>query len=375
MFFRRGGNFQEDEGQQGEDEGLNESDENLAKNAQAYEEIGAYARALEELQKLRPLVRRDPDLELEMGLLHARLASWDSAAVLLSGLQLTPAMTDSQPRSRRVPYPWQRQTVWTNGQFDGWIWYVWRARAELAARRGDWEGGLRDQQRAAEQRPWSGKEWVLLGVFQARLGRWEEAGRSFERGRLLDPILPEAHYYWGLSEWRAGRRGNALMAFGEAVRLDSLFDQAALARARLRLSAGRLDSLPPWLLRGKSAVALLTSPERPKYDELVQPDQPAGALVAPQPHYPAGVTPVGRGHAAMIPVLVDEQGRVMVAEPPFMDPALWPDSLIGAAVGILRDWRFIPARRSGAPVRSWSDAPIHFSTLGDSTSAGARHAP
>ena len=346
----------------------------LAKNAQAFEEIGAYARALEELQKLRPLVKRDADLELEMALLQARLASWDSAAVLLANLPLTKAMTDSQPASRRVPYPWQKPLVWTNGQYDGWSWYVWRARAELAAQRRDWSQALANQERAARERAWSGKEWVLLGVFQARVGRWEDAARSFDRGLLLEPILPEAHYYKGLSDWRSGHRGDALVDFGEAIRLDSLFDEAVLARARLRLGTGHVDSLPPWLLRGRSADALLTSMERPKYEEMVQPDQPAGALEAPQPHYPPSIPPFGTGHTAMIPVLVGEDGRVLIADPPYMNPAQWPDSLIGAAVGVLRDWRFFPGRRSGVPIRSWSDAPVHFAPSAD-TSKGGPHGP
>src|SRR5262249_45464688 len=152
----------------------------------------------------------------------------------------------------------------------------------------------------------------------------------------------EAHYYKGLCDWRAGRRGDALVDFGEAMRLDSLFDDAALARARLRLGAGRLDSLPSWLLRGRSAVALLTSMERPKYQELVEPDQPAGALEAPQPSYPPSIPPVGTGHTVIIPVLVGEDGKVLLADPPYMNPAQWPDSLIGAAVSVLRDWRFFP---------------------------------
>jgi tetratricopeptide (TPR) repeat protein len=330
----------------------------VAANVETLERVGAYARALEQLQRLRELVPRDPDLELYLALYQARLAAYDSAAALLAGLPLTAAELDSQPRGRQHVYPWERGAQWTNGRYDGWSWYVLRARAEVAAALGRWDQAAEFQRRAAGQKAWAGKEWVLLGACQAKAGRMEEAERSMARGRWLDPSLPEAHYWNGLLDWRAGRRAAAAQAFAEAAELDTSFREAVIARTRIRLPGSRPDEFPSWLLRGRSAAALLTSPVRPKLEEHVEADVGPQAVVSPAPQLPAGLKPFREPPLAVVPVLVDENGRAVLNEPPAMDPRAWSDTLIHATLAPLREWRFTPAQRSGAPIAVWGEAVL-----------------
>ena len=49
------------------------------------------------------------------------------------------AAVDSMPLKRRAEYPYQRETYWIDGKFDGWNWYILRTRAELEAKAGHWK--------------------------------------------------------------------------------------------------------------------------------------------------------------------------------------------------------------------------------------------
>ena len=101
----------------------------LAKTARELEEVGAYTRAAIALGRLRAGTPPDADLDLALALDLARIGRPEGAESLLVAPALTAALTDTLPVQRRHLYPWERETLWTNGRFDGWSWYVWRARA------------------------------------------------------------------------------------------------------------------------------------------------------------------------------------------------------------------------------------------------------
>ncbi len=309
---------------------------------------------------MRPLVQRDPDLEFEIALLFARTDRWDSAAAILWSLPISAAELDSQPLGLRHDYPWERESLWSDGAFQGWNWNVWRARAEVAAHDGKWSDALQAQTRALKQRECSGKEWILLGECQAHLGGWDEAERSFLRGIELDPTLPEGHYLLGLCHWRARRAAAASQAFAKALALDSLFREAALARTKLRLGpAVASDSLPSWLLQGRSATALLTSTQRPKLTEFVQIDSPPLPVSISLPHYPPG-TASDKPHSVELEVLIDERGRVVLHELPYLDPGTWPDPLVHALTAEISHWQFSVPIKSGSPVAAWTAVRAEF---------------
>src|SRR5213594_3313881 len=91
-----------------------------------------------DLRALRSRTGPDPDLEIELALLEARSGQLDSAAERLWSPALTAALSDSMPVTRRERYGWDRGPLWLNGSFDGWNWYVARARAEVASSLGRW---------------------------------------------------------------------------------------------------------------------------------------------------------------------------------------------------------------------------------------------
>ena len=108
----------------------------LASAARSREDDGAYGLALERLRELRARVPLDGDLELATAIDEARANLLDSAWVRLTSPVLSAAMADTGEPVRWRDYPFQREPFWLNGAFEGWYWYVARARAEVALRLG-----------------------------------------------------------------------------------------------------------------------------------------------------------------------------------------------------------------------------------------------
>ena len=142
----------------------------IAARARHYEEHGEYAAALGVWRRLHPLVRADGDLELASAIDEARSGQLESAATRLSGALLTAAGLDTLPTTRYHPYPAARESLYLNGSFDGWHWYIWRARAEVAATRRRWEEATIAARQCVAARPVSGKEWLLLAICAGRAG-------------------------------------------------------------------------------------------------------------------------------------------------------------------------------------------------------------
>jgi tetratricopeptide (TPR) repeat protein len=329
----------------------------LAREARALEDLGAYGQAADLLRRLRPQVPADADLDLALAVNLARAGEADSAAALLWGPTLSSALLDTLPVGRRQSYAWHREPLWLNGRFDGWHWYVARARAEVAARRGRWDLALEAARACVAARPQSGVEWHVLALAAGRSGDRAGAEAAARRAVLLDPALPEALHLLGLLEWRAGRRGPAQDLFRRAVGLDSLYREPALAALRVRLP-GAPDSLPARLLGGERAAALLTTPEHPKPEEFVQMETPALMVRGARPVLPDSLR-AGPVRITTI-VLVDERGRVVAHELPWLPPGDVPDAVVGHLVRTLPEWRFQPATRHGVPSRVWVSIDLEY---------------
>ncbi len=324
-----------------------------ARGARELDDIGAYARAAEILKTLRARVKLDGDLELALALDEARTGRIDSAVVRLSGLTLTAAAADSLPPARRREYPYTRELAWMNGRFDGWHWYVVRARAELAALQGRWTDALAAARQCVEARPLSGKDWAILSVCAARAGEPGEARHAAEQALALDPTLPEAYHLAGLWAWRDGRRNDAVASFRQAVALDSSYRAAALALIRARLPGTAPDSLPVELLNGIRRVALLTSPEGPKPEEFVQMDVSAIMETSPDSAVVDSIRPGVKPLQLVLSVLVDENGRAVLSEVPWYPPTQLDFRKVTRILASVPGWRFRPAERLGRPHRVW----------------------
>lgn len=336
--------------------------ENDAKNARLLEDNGAYLRATEALRALRAHVAPDADLELALALDEARTGDLDSARVRLESPLLARALVDSLPVARRVDYNWERDRTWTNARFDGWYWYVARARAEVYAALGRWDEARAAAEACVAARPLSGKEWLVLAVCAGRAG---DAGRAEAAARAavsLDPSLPEAHHVAGIYAWRAGRRTEAQAAFRTAVGLDSAFRAPALALVRSRLPGVPADTLPTTLLHGVREIGLLTSPVGPKLEEFVQMDAPATIVRREMLPIADSLAARTRHVQLTLPILVDERGRAVLHELPWYDPADLPAAVVSTIVASLPGWRFTPARLRGEPHRVWSAVSISNAT-------------
>jgi tetratricopeptide (TPR) repeat protein len=326
----------------------------IAHDARVLEELGAYTRAAETLRKLRGRVAPDADLDLALALDEARAGMLDSARVLLWGPTLGAALVDSMPTDRRHVYGWEREGLFINGRFDGWYWYVARARMEVASALGRWSDAHEAARQAVAARPLAGKEWLALALTAARDGADEEMRLAAGNAARLDPSLPEAQYVAGLLDWRAGRRSEAQERFRAAVGLDSSYREAALALVRAQLPGSRPDTLPAVLLTGVRRAGLLTSPARPKLEEFEQMDSPAAITKRGQPQMPESIT-AGLGDIELIlPVLVDEHGRAVLHDLPWFPQANLPEAAVGAIVASLPEWRFHPATKNGLPQRVWA---------------------
>lgn len=329
----------------------------VAKDARGLEDLGLYGQAAEMLASIRGRVPRDADLELSLALDYARSGRPDSAAAILWSPPLSAAVNDTGPLTRYNEYPWPREGSWLTGRFEGWHWYVARARAEVAMTQRRWQDGYEASLITTRARALSGKEWLIRSVLAGRAGAMDDSRASALMAVTLDPTLPEAQYVQGLWEWRDGRRSAAAERFRYAVGIDSTYRPAALALSRVRLPV-QPDSFPSQVLTGLRAVALLSSPVGPKIEEFVQMDSPAAILSQVQVVLPDSmrnrwnqikITPV---------VLVDERGQVVVNDLPWTHPVPGAEGLTGAIVSSLRGWRFRPAVKGGRPHPVWAAVDI-----------------
>jgi len=326
----------------------------LAHNARLLEDLGAYRRAAASLRELRGVTPRDADLELALALDEARSGEADSARARLWGAALSAALADSLPVSRRHEYAWDREPLWLDGRFDGWYWYVARARAEVALMLGRAGEAHAAAALAVQARPLAGKEWLLLAVCAGLDGAPDEAARASQLAAALDPTLPEARYLCGLYAWRSGRRLEAQAHFRAALAMDSSWSAPALALVRSRLPGAAPDTLPHEFLTGVRSAGELTSADRPKLEEFEQMDQPAMLLKRGQPQVPDSLRSLFQPVELNLPVLVDEHGRAVLHELPWFPPAKLPAPIVSALLASLPDWHFRPATKLGEARRVWA---------------------
>jgi hypothetical protein len=329
----------------------------IATRARVFEEQGAYASALTELKRLHGAEGPDADLELAIALDEARTGQVDSAWTRLYSPLLEKALADSAGTLRRTEYPFQRESMWVNGTFDGWYWYIARARAELALQRRDWRELMSMASRAASARPLSGKEALLVALAAGHSGDEEYSEAAAAWSAYLEPWLPEAHYLSGIWAWRRGRRAEARERFEAAAALDSSWRDPVLALARLALPGARADSLPVRFLTGVRACAMLTSPRRPKQEEFVQFDRTPMLVFNPQVQPPDSLLAemhLKRPTQLYLQVLVSERGEPLMAELPYVTEATVPAGIVNNVLSQIGSWRFIAARKFDKPQRSWA---------------------
>ncbi len=327
-----------------------ESPAALASAARTHEDAGAYGLALERLRALRARVPEDGDLELAIALDEARSDLLDSAWVRLTGPALTAALADTGGPGRWRDYPFQREPFWLNGSYDGWYWYVARARAEVALRLGRWDDAVAAARAAVGARPLAGKEHLLLALALAHAGDEAGAARAAARAAALDPMLPEARYLSGLLAWRAGDRRAARAAFREAQRRDSLWRAPALALSRLLVPGLAPGPLPERFLAGIRRAGELTSRARPKLEEYVALDQLptlVGRPVRAVPESLSRAMGMTKPIRLYVTVLVDEAGRAVLNDLPWLPPERFPEPLLDDVLGDASRWRFRPAVKLG----------------------------
>jgi tetratricopeptide (TPR) repeat protein len=324
-----------------------------ARNARVAEERGGYATAATLLRELRGRMAPDADLELALALDEARVGERDSAIARLTTPLMDAALLDSLPVTRRHHAPWEREGSWVNGSFDGWHWYVARARAELFAAAGRWDDALEAARLAVVARPLAGKEWHILATCAAHAGRTDIAGPAVRHAMKLDPAIPEASHLAALLAWRDGARTAARELLDRAVALDSTFHEAALAKMKLRLPGGP-PALPSEFLTGPRAAGLLTSPIRPKLEEFEQMDTPATIVRRPDPPISPELAKQAGAVRLRVTMLVDEHGRAVLHELPWFEASRMPEEVVGAIAASLPEWRFSPAVRHGEPRRVWA---------------------
>jgi hypothetical protein len=328
----------------------------VALQARTLEEHGDYASALAQLKRLRGMQGPDADHELAIALDEARTGQGDSAWVRLHGPLLSAALADTAGFERRMDYPFQREGLWINGRFDGWYWYVARARAELAMARRDWKEAVAMASRAAAARPLSGREALLLAFAASHAGDAALGEAAASWAAYLEPWLPEAHHLAGLWAWRAGRRAEAREYLETAAAIDSTWREPVLALARLSLPGTRADSLPVRFLNGARACALLTSARRPKQEEFTQFDRSAMLLFNPQPQPPDSLRrlmKLQKPTQLYVQVLVSETGHALLMDLPYVTEDRMPAAVVNQVLDQIGRWRFLPALRFQQPERAW----------------------
>jgi len=323
-----------------------------ARSAREIEDLGAYARALDLMQALRVRTAPDADLELAIALNEARIGRPDSAAVRLWGPLLSEALADTLPLQRRVAYFWGREGSWLDGRFDGWHWYVARARAEVAAKLHRYADATQAAVIAAAAQPLSGKEWHVLATCQALEGRLAEATRTALHAAQLDPTLPEPAYLAGVLAWKQGRREEAERAFREAIRRDSSWTAPAVALVRCRLPVPP-DPVPGTFFTGLRRTAELTAPDGPKPEQFHQMDQPAVLRRKIEPDFPPEARLDPPPPPLTLSVLLNGEGRPVLHELPWLPADAVPAAWIAAVVRAVSHWEYTPALLHGEPQAVW----------------------
>ena len=327
----------------------------LVGEARSFEDHGDYVKALASWRRLRSRSPLDGDLELATALDEARAGQIDSSAARLAGAVLSAAAMDTMPASRHQTYAADRESLYVNGRFDGWHWYVWRARAEVAMARGQWAEATDDARRCVAARPASAKEWLLLAVCAGRAGRADEARAAARRATTLDVTLPEAYVLAGIWAWRDGRRAEAQAAFHAALAADSAATQAMMALVRMRLPGAQPDSLPVAFLTGKREAGLLTSARGPKVEEFLQLEQVQILAHREDPVWPDSLKDRFLTRKFLVWLLVDDDGRVVMNDVPASTGAAFTAPVLADLLKTLAAWRFLPGTLEGVPRAAWVD--------------------
>ena len=321
--------------------------------ARQFEDAGLYGQATDQLRILRRAVKPDADLEVELAMDEARSGHADSALARLSTKLMESAANDSMPVKRRGEYPYQREALWLDGKFDGWNWYILRARAELEAKAGHWKEAAAWARRATDAWVLNGKDWHILAVCAAQAGLDDLSRQAVSQAIALDPTLPDARYLAGLWAWRDGRRSEAIENFRHAVYLDSSYQAPALAMIKARLPGAQPDPLPKDLLTGIRQAALLTSPVGPKPEEFVQMDTPAALDSAPDTAVADTILPGVKPYRLFISILVDENGLPVLNHVPWYQPSQLDFRKVVRILASIPGMRFHPATRLSQPARVW----------------------
>lgn len=333
----------------------------IAADVRAFEERGAYGLAMESLKALRRRVQPDADLELALALDEARTGQVDSAAARLRGPLLSAALADTADARRRKDYDYDRFPVWSNAKFDGWYWYIARARAELALQQRRWSDAYAAALIACDARPYVGRERLLVAIAAGRAGDAERAARLAREAAELEPSLPEARYLNGVHLWRAGRRSDAAAEFRAAVALDSTYMPPAVALVRTRIPGAVADSLPDSFLHGVRAAGMLTTRERPKLEEFVQVDKISAIVTNAMPALPDSLKHLFDHPVDIyLAVMLDERGRAVLHELPWVRTGEFPPELATLISRSMPEWRFTPALRQGVAQRVWSTLRYTF---------------
>ena len=330
----------------------------LAQNTRSLEELGGYGQAAEQLRELRSFAPVDPDLDLALALNLARSGERDSAAALLYGKILTIALGDTAYRANFEIYGWRHEKTYFGGQFEGWYWYVARARAEVEAGRGHWREAREAARICTRARPLAGVEWYLFALCAARTGDVDEARPALERALRLAPMLPEAHYLSGIFAWRDGKRSEAQADFRAALDIDSSYREPAVALTRSRLPMPP-DSLPARLLTRVRDAALLTSPGRPKFDEFIQLSKPAHVTKRVDIVIPDSLSDRVKPITVAPLVLFNEQGHAVFHQDPWASATSAPEAFVGMISNAIRGWEIEPAVAGGHPQAIWMELDLH----------------
>ncbi|MGH7730573.1 MAG: tetratricopeptide repeat protein, partial [Candidatus Eiseniibacteriota bacterium] len=325
----------------------------IAARARHYQEHGEYAAALGEWTKLAPRVPADSDLELATAIDEARSGRLEPAATRLAGALLSAAAIDTLPPARHHPYTASREGLYLNGSFDGWHWYVWRARAEVAAARGRWDEAAIAARQCVAARPASGKDWLLLAVCAGRAGWAGEARAAARQAVTLDRGVPEAHYLDALWAWKDGRRSEAQAGFRAALDADAGFNPAAVALVRSRLPGTAPDSLPSAFLTGPRAVGMLTSPTSPKLEDRVKPERGPRLTNVIMPRLSDSLQSEMLSRNIKVALFVDPEGRVILHELQWYEPGTFPTPVVSEFAAVLALWRFAPRVGEGNPRGTW----------------------
>lgn len=332
----------------------------IAAEAHTLEEMGAFGQAADLLRSIEGRVPKDGDLQLAIALNEARSGQLEAAAARLWGPVLGPSFAESTAFEGRAAYGYRPAALLVNGGFDGWRWYLARARAEVAASLGRWKDARDAARLAVRARPLAGKEWLILGVAAGRAGDAAESAAALDSALYYDPSLPEAHYLSGLVAWRSGRRAEAQSRFRRAVELDSSYRAPAFALVRSRLPSAAPDTLPGTYLEGVRAAGLLTSNVGPKLEIFVQNDVTPELIEAAEWPTPDSLRGTFKEARMALQILVDERGRIVLHDLPWFDRSLLPAPLVGHMAGTLPRWRYEPARKSGEPRAAWTTVHLTF---------------